>query len=110
MDTTIKTAPKESTIDITGMHGQHLHADIYWMALNKRSKNIATHAEGIPDDYDADRMYAIINNNQDTIMIQRFAFKNIFHKAFEFFQKDNTGESRNMATPSPKNVMMNKHP
>ena len=110
MDTTIKTAPKESTIDITGMHGQHLHADIYWMALNKRSKNIATHAEGIPDDYDADRMYAIINNNQDTIMIQRFAFKNIFHKAFEFFQKDNTGENRNMATPSPKNVMMNKHP
>jgi len=108
MDTTIKTAPKESMIDITGLHGEHQHVDIYWMALNKRSKNIATHAEGIPDDYDADRMYAIMNNNQDTIMIQRYAFRNIFHKAFEFFQKDVPAKDRSKEVPS-KNILMNNH-
>lgn len=107
MNVTIKTAPKEAAIDILGMHGQHLHADIYFMALNKRSKNILTHNEDVPDDYDSDRMYAVVNNGLDTVMIQRFAFRNILHKGYEFFQKDVQGQ-RGPQKP-PKNVMMHKN-
>ncbi len=75
MDASLKTAPKQSTIDITGMHGQHQHADIYFMALNHRSKNVTVSDADVPDDYDADRLYAVINNTKDTVLIQQFVFK-----------------------------------
>ncbi len=88
MDSAISKAPKQSTIDIVGLHGQHQHADIYWMGLNKRSKNVTQSDPDVPDDYDADRLYAVINNGQDTVMVQQQAFKKIFRKAFEFYQKD----------------------
>lgn len=88
MDATLKTAPKQSSIDITGIHGQHQHADIYWMAVNRRSKNRETSNKDVPDDYDSDRLYAVINDAKDTIMIQQYAFRNIFHKAYEFYLKD----------------------
>jgi hypothetical protein len=87
-DTTIKTAPKRSTIEVTGMHGQHQLVDVYWMALNKRSKNVTSADHDVPDDYDADRLYAVINNYKDTVMIQQFVFGKIFRKSYEFFQKD----------------------
>jgi hypothetical protein len=99
MDTTLKTAPKQSEIDVQGIHGQHQHADIYWMAINRRSKNLETSNPDVPDDYDADRLYAVINNGKDTVMIQQFAFRNIFHKAYEFFQSDSTVQS---PLPAPK--------
>lgn len=108
MDTTLKTAPKQSSIDIVGMHGQHQHADIYWMALNRRSKNTTSANEDVPDDYDADRLYAVINNNQDTVMIQTFVFKSIFRKAYEFFQKDAAAPTQQQKYEQPKNVMMHK--
>ena len=110
MNATIRTAPKESSIDIVGMHGQHVHADIYFMALNKRSKNILTHNADVPDDYDSDRMYAVVNNGKDTVLIQRYAFRNIFHKAYEFYQKDGTqAKPPQDPTKPPKNVLMHKH-
>jgi len=90
-DTTLKTAPRQSTIDITGIHGQHQHAEIFWLAINKRSKNQMTNdgnTTEIPDGYDADRLYAVINNAKDTVVIQQFAFRNIFRKAHEFYTKD----------------------
>ncbi len=105
-DTTIATAPKQSTIDVKGIHGQHQRIDIYWMALNRRSKNRVVANSDVPDDYDADRLYAVINNHQDTVVIQQFAFRNIFHKAFEFYQKDGTGR---VTEPPGKNVMMHKN-
>jgi len=105
MDTTLKTAAKQSSIDITDKRGQQHHMDIYWVALNKRSKNISESSTDVPDDYDADRLYAVINNGKDTVMIQQYAFRNIFHKAYEFFQKDGTGAQPQEA---PKNVMMHK--
>ena len=108
MNEAIRTAPKEAAIDILDIHGKHLHADIYFMALNKRSKNVTTHNDDVPDDYDSDRMYAIINNGADTVMIQRFAFKNILHKAYEFYQKDAQIQNQGPTTP-PKNVMMHKN-
>lgn len=96
MDTTLKTADRHSTIDVIGKHGQHQHADVYWMAVNKRSRNRETTNPEIPDDYDADRLYAVINNNRDTVMIQQFAFRHVFRKAFEFFQQDKPKKELNM--------------
>lgn len=90
MDTTLKSAPKQSEIDLVGMHGQHQHVDVYWMAINKRSKNRETSNPDVPDDYDSDRLYAVINNGRDTVMIQQFAFRNIFHKAYEFYMSDSS--------------------
>lgn len=89
-DTTIKTAPRHSSIDMVLKNGKTEHVDIYWMAVNKRSKNQkSSNLEGdTPQDYDADRMYAIINNYKDTVMIQQLIFHNIFRKAPEFFRKD----------------------
>jgi hypothetical protein len=91
-DTTLKTAPKRAGIDIVGMHGQHRHVDIYWMELNRRSKNLTLTKHNamsdIPVDYDADRMYAVANNYKDTLVVQQFVFRNIFRKAKEFYTKD----------------------
>jgi hypothetical protein len=111
MDTTIKTAPKQSSIDVQGMHGQHQHIDIYWMAINRRSKNILVSNPDVPDDYDADRLYAVINNYKDTVMIQNFVFRKIFRKAFEFYQKDLAPAEQNHQPTNkvPKNVMMHKN-
>jgi len=109
MDSTLNVSHKQSTIDVTGFHGQHQHVDIYWMALNKRSKNVTESDPDVPDDYDADRLYAVINNNQDTVMIQQFAFKKIFRKAFEFYQKDNAAPPDQSKYVQPKNVMIHKN-
>jgi Domain of unknown function (DUF4340) len=107
-DTTLKTAPKRASIDVKGIHGQHQHVDIYWMALNRRSKNVTVSNPDVPDDYDADRMYAVINNYKDTVMVQQYVFKNIFRKAFEFYQKDNTQPKPSGNYEKPQNVMMHK--
>jgi hypothetical protein len=88
MDTTLKTAPKQSTLVVEDIHGKTQHADIYWVAINRRSKNITVSNPDVPDDYDADRLYAVINNNRDTVMIQQFAFRNIFRKAADFYGSD----------------------
>ena len=108
MDTTIKMAPKQSTIEVTGRHGQHQRVEIYWMALNRRSKNMTVSNPDIPDDYDADRLYAIINNNRDTVMIQQWAFRDIFHKSYEFFEKDVAPAKPGEKEQHPNNVMMHK--
>jgi hypothetical protein len=92
MDTTLKTAPKNATIEVTGKHGQHQLVDIYWMALSRRSKNLTVSNPDVPDDYDSDRMYAVINNYSDTVMIQHFVFQPMLRKAYEFFQKDEAAQ------------------
>jgi len=104
----LEQAPKRATIDITSIHGQRQHADVYWMPINKRSKNLTTSDPDVPDDYDADRMYAIINNAQDTVMIQEMIFKPIFRKAFEFYQKDPAASQTPLINEQPKNVLMHK--
>jgi hypothetical protein len=91
------------------MHGQHQRVDIYWMAVNKRSKNLTESNDEIPDDYDPDRLYAVINNLKDTVVIQQFAFRDIFHKAYEFFQKDLTPSEMPKENKMPKNVIMRKN-
>lgn len=108
MDTTIATAPKQSAIEITGQHGQHQRAEIYWVAINKRSKNQQTANPDVPDDYDADRLYAVINEGKDTVMIQYLSFEKMFRSAFEFYQKDANTAPAPQENNVPKNVMMRK--
>lgn len=88
-DTTIRTAPKYAAVKLVTTDGTIHQADIYWMAINKRSKNMDATALGeeLPGDYDSDRMYAIINNYKDTVMIQQMVFQSIFRKAKEFYSK-----------------------
>ncbi len=108
MDSTLNTSKIQSVIDVTGMHGQHQHVDIYWMALNKRSKNVTVSDPDVPDDYDADRLYAVINDDRDTVMIQQFVFKNMFRKAYEFYQKDDSSALKTTPREWPRNVMMHR--
>jgi hypothetical protein len=104
MDKSIKTAPKQSSIDVAGIHGQHQHVDVYWMAINKRSKNRTESNEDVPDDYDADRLYAV-TNYKDTILIQQNTFRKIFRQAADFFQKDDmTAVEPGVHTPGGKPV------
>ncbi len=89
MDSTLKAMPKYCSIELSGKQGQFQHLDIYWMPLNRRSKNITAPSPDVPDNkYDADRFYAVMNNYRDTIMIQRSVFNKIFRSAYEFYQAD----------------------
>jgi Domain of unknown function (DUF4340) len=109
MDSTLRTTKINSIIDLTTTTGRHYHADIYWMPINRRSKNLVMSNPDVPDDYDADRLYAIINDSKDTVMIQQFVFKKLFRKAFEFFEKDDSTHQPHPAGQLPKNVMLHKN-
>lgn len=89
-DTTFKTAPKHSSIDLITKSGKVQHVDIYWMAVNQRSKNrkASDMPDEVDDEYDSDRLYAVTNNYKDTIMIQQLTFNNIFRRASEFYTAD----------------------
>lgn len=88
-DTTFKTAPKHSSIELITKKGKVQHVDIYWMAVNKRSKNQkSSDIDSLSGDYDSDRFYAVMNNYKDTILIQQLTFQNILRKAPEFYKKD----------------------
>lgn len=88
-DTTFKTAPKHSSVVLTTTIGKIQKVDIYWMAVNKRSKNQKqSDIDDHPDEYDSDRLYAVMNDYKDTVMIQQLAFANILRKAKDFYKKD----------------------
>ncbi len=105
MDTVIQKTVKRCTIDLETVKGEKQHADIFWLPINRRSKNKQTANQDVPDEYDADRMYAIINNNKDTVMIQTLTFRKILRMSYEFFKKD---EVRAETAPVPNNVIMHK--
>jgi hypothetical protein len=107
MDSVIKMTQKMSTIDIETVKGAKEHADIYWMPLNKRSKNKLMGDDVVPDTYDADRMYAVINNNKDTVLIQTQTFFKILRKSYEFYQKDVPRPQQQEGVP--KNVLIHKN-
>jgi len=108
MDSIIHASHPHSVLEVTGLHGQLQRAEIYWMDVNKRSKNRATRDPEIPDQYDPDRLYAVINDRKDTVLIQQWAFRDVFHKAFEFYQKDAATGNQPIKYERPKNVMMQK--
>ncbi len=94
LDSVIKSVPKYCGIDVTSVKGATAHADVYWMPLNKRSKNMLTPFPGIDNRFDADRFYAVINNFKDTVIIQRETFDKIFRKGYEFYEADDTSGTR----------------
>ena len=87
MDSLIRNGRKHSVIDIETNDGRHHRVESYWIAANKRSKNLVAKDMEVPDEFDSDRLYALINGNKDTVMIQQFVFRPIFRKIGEFFQK-----------------------
>jgi len=109
MDSTLKEAPKLAEIEITDLQGKKHHADLYWMPVNKRSKNLVKSDEEIPDDYDADRLYAIINGGKDTALVQHMVFGKMYRKAFEFYQPDAAPAPVPESGKQPTNVLMNRN-
>lgn len=88
LDSIIANTDKRVDIDITTMSGETQHIDIYWMPVNKRSKNLSTPDPEIPDEYDPDRFYGVMNNFKDTVILQRYTFDRFFRKGYEFYEKD----------------------
>jgi hypothetical protein len=76
------SVPKVCIMDVTGKNNYRQHVEIYRMPLNKRSKNMSSDLYG---DYDADRFYATINDNKDTVIVQAFNFGKLWRKAYEFY-------------------------
>lgn len=87
-DTLLDNLDKRCIIDVRGKDGSQQHVEIYWMPLNRRSKNQMMTVANTPDGYDADRHYATFNNYKDTAIIQRASFEKIMRKAYEFYQPD----------------------
>lgn len=88
LDSIIANADKYCSIDITTTNNRHEHVDIYWMPVNKRSKNLSTPDDIVPDDYDPDRFYGVLHNFKDTVILQRYTFDRFFRKGYEFYEKD----------------------
>lgn len=90
LDSVIANTLKRCTVDMESHSGQKQHMEVYWMALNKRSKNRTTPNPNTAEAFDADRFYATINDFKDTVIIQRQMFEKIFRKGYEFYQGDDT--------------------
>lgn len=88
IDSTIAHVPKRAAIDVTDTKGKARHIDIYWMPVNKRSKNMLTPDPSVPAEFDADRAYGVMNNYKDTVIIQYATFDKLFRKAWEFWETD----------------------
>jgi len=110
LDSMIKNTKKHSAIDLTTVKGQHQHLDIYWLPLNRRSKNTLTSDPDVPDEYDADRLYAIMNDNKDTVMIQRYVFSKLFRNAYEFYEADDSTGRTHVSDEQPRNFMIHHKP
>lgn len=93
LDSVLKIMPVKCTIDLTSTKGKNYHAIVYWMPINRRSKNILTSDRYTPDTYDPDRFYAVINGDKDTVMIQNHVFEKIFRNGYEFYQPDGSGSN-----------------
>lgn len=88
LDSIISHTKKYCEIYVKEKSGKEHNIHIYWMPVNKRSKNLAYSDPNVPDEYDADRFYGIINNNKDTVILQRVTFDKFFRKGYEFYEED----------------------
>lgn len=88
IDSILKSVPRRASIQAIGNNGKQQTLDVYWMPLNKRSKNQLTLMPGQPEEFDADRFYGVTNGGKDTVIIQSFVFDKIFRKAYEFYEAD----------------------
>ena len=104
MDSTIRNTQKRCEMEVTTVQGKQ-HLDIYWMPLNRRSRNRLVSDEDVPDQYDADRMLAVISG--DTLLIQNQTFRKLMRKSYEFYQKDAPHAPQQYK--QPKNVLIHKN-
>lgn len=88
LDTLLPRMPLFSVMELITADGKKQHVDIYYRPIDKRSKNYLRADDDIPDDYDADRFYAVLNNYKDTAVIQNFVFQKLLRKAYEFYEPD----------------------
>jgi hypothetical protein len=88
LDSVLTYAPKRCIIDVETKQGKKQHVEVFWMQINKRSKNMDAPNTDMPGQYDADRFYATMNNFKDTILIQYATFEKIFRKGYEFYSPD----------------------
>lgn len=99
IDSTIASVPKFCEMNIVATNGRTQHIEIFKMPLNKRSKNLASAEEG---DYDIDRFYGVINNRQDTVLLQALTFDKFFRRGYEFFQADQPVSMMGLPEPAKK--------
>jgi len=109
MDSIIRTTAKRCTFDVTDKKGNKNHVEVYWMPINRRSKNMLTPLPGAPIEYDADRFYATINNFKDTVIIQRSMFDKLFRKGYEFYQPDDTSRPKMLYEKGTGVIKMHGH-
>ena len=90
VDSILKIMPKRCAVEVTGTNGYKQHLDVYWLPLNRRSKNMNLLDPNIPDNdrFDADHFFAVMNDYKDTAVITSNVFTKVFRKAYEFFQAD----------------------
>lgn len=105
LDSLIASTKRRCVMEVTSNQGNKQRVDVYWMPLNKRSKNMLTPFPGIDENYDADRFYAVMNNNKDTAIIQRNTFDKIFRKAWEFYAADDTSGQKFVVSKGAGNVI-----
>jgi hypothetical protein len=95
IDSAIAYAPKRCIVDVETRQGQKQHLEVYWMLVNKRSKNLTVPDPDVPNEYDADRYYAVMNNFKDTILIQRASFEKLFQPGYKFYRPDDEPKQLN---------------
>lgn len=89
----LQATSKRCVVDVEPWLGQKQHIEVYWMPLNKRSKNQVTPFADAPASFDADRYYAVANNFKDTVILQRHIFEKIFRRGYDFYQQNDTSSS-----------------
>lgn len=107
LDSAINENQRHAAIEVTNLKGRTTHAEIFWMLINKRSKNHLVHSQGVPDNYDSDRMFAVVNGGADTLLIQTLTFNKILRKGIEFYQHDSP-QNNGDQLPRIKKVPLNR--
>lgn len=85
LDSTIASLTKFCSIEVTGKNNRRQHLDIYFMPVNRRSKNLNMEDAG---PYDPDRYFGVMNDFKDTVVVQHLSFQRMFVRAWQFFEAD----------------------
>ena len=81
-DSIFKAGPM-NTITVKDKAGKENSIKIYPKPITKRSL-AQTDQQGQPLKYDLDRMYALVNNGQDFVVIQQYVFGKLFRQLSDF--------------------------
>ena len=87
LDSIIASVPPKGDIYLELTDNSIQHVRLFWMFMNKRSKNVYKENGKDPLPYDGDRCYAVFNKDADTAIIQLGIFNKITRKAVEFYHR-----------------------